>query len=785
MALTRVIKYSELSDALGLIDDAIVEANTAAANADPNIPTVSSVAQLKAIDVTGLLTGTRVDTLGYYSSGDGGANQFYYDGASVATDNSGTIIAPNTGSGRWLAINRKRINSMQFGILPNEPTSQHTLIQKAYNAIEDGTVFTWYQGVYVCHAVITIPRVSNILIDGTGCIIDNTNWVSVGTSMLFGFDTTSAITESKVISSITGRNIVVASPFASTIKKGQWLSLRTNELVANALSWNRPSYFKSIMVQVESVSGATITITKETSLPYTYDVNPLNYTVTLDVIDFCENVTVRGFTINLYDQNTNERTQGGIAFNYCLNYNADSNIIRGITRQGVGTTYSVNGRITRNTLTDAKNKPIINDSEHYGVFVRFSSYTTVADNTVESVKGIDGEMCYHTQVTGNACNGSIRTHGSLYWNIVGNTFGGNSLIFRSGFTKISNNTIYATNSTNRGISFAEMAQTYGNLTVTDNYIENKNDDNLFLDGSDAAIMADSSTISDLVFCNNVIKKFKTGIIVDGEASGVGNNVVIKGNVIDCYVTGINCRRKENTFIHDNVIRLLTSATVDTTRGIVNTGDKTFPILNFSIKDNSIIGAFDEGILISVTIEDYPSLTVSGNYFSQDVTTKINTSIADSPSDISVANIKQPANVNKNVYYFDESDDFDNTKKIVITAKGGTERDIDYLKVTFFGSRKDTSVADRKVVAIKEFFLAVTETGFALNNTTDVKFIVYVTGEVTVAHSGSNYTYAIDIDFPAGTTATEFTNAALIIETASTRKESSLINVIQSVALAPA
>ncbi len=139
MALTRVIKYSELSDALGLIDDAIDAANSAAANASPNIPTVTSVAQLKAIDVTGLGTGTRVDTTGYYSSGDGGNNSFYYDTTSLATTNNGTVIRPDSIAsdaipGRWLAVNTTVLNPNQFGAYGNGSTDDTAAIQAMFTA---------------------------------------------------------------------------------------------------------------------------------------------------------------------------------------------------------------------------------------------------------------------------------------------------------------------------------------------------------------------------------------------------------------------------------------------------------------------------------------------------------------------------------------------------------------------------------------------------------------------------------------------------------------------------
>jgi hypothetical protein len=40
--------------------------------------------------------------LGYHAVDDGGGGLFRYDGALSTTDNGGTIIAPNSGGGRWI-----------------------------------------------------------------------------------------------------------------------------------------------------------------------------------------------------------------------------------------------------------------------------------------------------------------------------------------------------------------------------------------------------------------------------------------------------------------------------------------------------------------------------------------------------------------------------------------------------------------------------------------------------------------------------------------------------------
>jgi hypothetical protein len=61
----------------------------------------ASIAALKAVSVVGLVTGQHAAVYGYSVSGDGGDGVFKYDSASVETENSGMVVAPSVGSGRW------------------------------------------------------------------------------------------------------------------------------------------------------------------------------------------------------------------------------------------------------------------------------------------------------------------------------------------------------------------------------------------------------------------------------------------------------------------------------------------------------------------------------------------------------------------------------------------------------------------------------------------------------------------------------------------------------------
>ena len=73
---------------------------------------VDSIAQLRALDKTKY---TRAFVTGYYTAGDGGGGQYWYDPAdTTSADNGGALIVASDG-GRWKLINIGVISVKQFG----------------------------------------------------------------------------------------------------------------------------------------------------------------------------------------------------------------------------------------------------------------------------------------------------------------------------------------------------------------------------------------------------------------------------------------------------------------------------------------------------------------------------------------------------------------------------------------------------------------------------------------------------------------------------------------------
>lgn len=124
---------------------------------------VQTIAALKALDVSAIPDKMQALVGGYYVHGDGGGGQFYYDASASDTDNTGTVIAPTAGAGRWKRIYSGAVNVKWFGAKGDGVADDTASIVAAIAAAKDVYIPI---GTYKVSSTITIPDNGSIVGDG-------------------------------------------------------------------------------------------------------------------------------------------------------------------------------------------------------------------------------------------------------------------------------------------------------------------------------------------------------------------------------------------------------------------------------------------------------------------------------------------------------------------------------------------------------------------------------------------------------------------------------------------
>src|SRR3989339_366460 len=130
---------------------------------------VDSIADLKAFDRKGKIE--CVSVLGYYSVGDGGGGDFYFDVGSADIDNGGTIIQSSfDATGRWKRVmNEGSVNVKWFGAKGDGLDSSATLNTSAIqNAINTKLQVTLSNGTYSHNGLTMLSNTQLIGISGNG-----------------------------------------------------------------------------------------------------------------------------------------------------------------------------------------------------------------------------------------------------------------------------------------------------------------------------------------------------------------------------------------------------------------------------------------------------------------------------------------------------------------------------------------------------------------------------------------------------------------------------------------
>lgn len=112
------------------------------------------------------------DLLGYYAPSDMGGGEFYWDAASTATDNGGTIFKINTvATGRWKRIYDAALNIRWFGAKGDGVAADDTAFNNCILTAGNGSEIVLGGGNYRLTTGLSFTGYSNIRFVGNRCFI--------------------------------------------------------------------------------------------------------------------------------------------------------------------------------------------------------------------------------------------------------------------------------------------------------------------------------------------------------------------------------------------------------------------------------------------------------------------------------------------------------------------------------------------------------------------------------------------------------------------------------------
>ena len=409
--------------------------------------------------------------------------------------------------------------------------------------------------------------------------------------------------------------------FSSSVKQGDYIFIESTE---KASAYARDYDLKQDMLEVESVSGGTISFTTN---PEWSEMG----TVTLYRMNFIEDIEVANLNIECMAY---VMCTSGVQITHAQNPNVRNCHIFNFDYGQIDIRMSINAHVHDNCC--GVNYP---NELQYGIIYSSVYNGTIHGNTVNSERtAID--ISYGSQyvaVTGNSTRGNINTHWALKCLIDGNTLNNGFVLIRGKAITVSNNYINTTNLTksvsciditeggkegghvisgNTCVGIVTLTAVTSGCRITGNTFkathcpiyydtesamcrigtapESLTDDtgceisgNLFeYIGNDTVkygidmYYGTADAEYNIRISNNVIRNVGTGINALLRGQGVGENMTITGNDIQEVTAGIAFRGMNNTMISSNNIKsraggtygiFRSSSSVDT-EGLVITGN---------------------------------------------------------------------------------------------------------------------------------------------------------------------------------------------------------------------
>lgn len=379
---------------------------------------------------------------------------------------------------------------------------------------------------------------------------------------------------------------------------------------------------KRDILQVQAVADGVITFT--TAPEYSYDI------VNIDKMELIENIVIDGVKIKCMQKYSDTY---GIKLKYARNATVKNCHVTGFDYGQINLEYCVLCDVHSNLCEVDYAEEL-----QYGIVVHSSSNISVYGNKVNSRRtGIDvTRLSNKVTVTGNTVTGSINTHSCTNVSITDNTINDGMILIRGKRVIVSGNTVSCLKCTcidieEMGIEgghiisnnifkgFCSMKCYLSNISITGNHFivekvltyqsnsveyqsvirlmtagtPNKTEGALISGNTFEAVgitpihcieaNANMNTIYNLVVQDNIIRGFQIGLYLPQISDVVGDNLIVKNNMLHVTKKGIAFRLVNNTQIIGNTIIATQKGDEGISRHNIASGD-TFGLI---IRDNFI------------------------------------------------------------------------------------------------------------------------------------------------------------------------------------------------------
>lgn len=413
------------------------------------------------------------------------------------------------------------------------------------------------------------------------------------------------------------------------LKAGDYVYISNDELAAPTC---RSFDTKRDILQVYSVGDGTITFTSAPEHKYTK--------VNIDKMNTVDNLVVDGVKIRCMEKYSDSN---GITLEYAKNATVKNCHVSGFDYAQININFSVFCDVHSNLCEVDYFEEL-----QYGIVVHSSANITVYGNKANSRRtAIDvTRLSNKVTVTGNAVTGSINTHSCTNTSITNNTINDGMILIRGRNAIVTGNTVQCLKQTcidieEMGIEgghvisnnifkgYCSMKCYQSNISITGNHfivekvlsymsnsINYESVIRMMTAGSPEKMEgtvisgnvfeaigitpiycieanANMNTISNLVIQDNVIRNFSTGLYLPQMTDTIGNNMIVKNNLIHVTGVGIVFRFVNNTQIIGNTV----IGTQKGTAGMVRHNSEAGDTYGLIIRDN-FVKNFAYGIRIN-------------------------------------------------------------------------------------------------------------------------------------------------------------------------------------------